>query len=423
MSNWQNRIIKTEFVNPKTIVKNPDNYREHPDLQRQMMDSILDQVGWVQTVIVNVTTGHLIDGHMRVEEAIAHGEDSIPVTFIEISEEEESRILATFDPVGSFAKESSKKFEGLISNITADNTALSDLVAKVAKRNRLEFGVDGVEREKPDKDQKREQEEEDRKKLAEKWGVKLGQTWVIPSKTVDGHNHILVCGDSSEQDVVRKLMGKQRAKLFATDPPYGIDFEQKFNPKSKDWEAVENDFRKGLQLREWFKGVLQTWMPFVAEDSAYYIWSGVFEEGFALYYALLDAGLHVQGQMVWGKNVFSLGQTDYHWQHENCWYAFKKGKNHRWYGGRDQSTLWDIKKVPNNEYIHPMQKPVDLYSIPIRNHTKAGDIVVDPFSGSGTQIVAAEQHGRLCYAVELDPIWVAASLERFTEIGLEPILQ
>lgn len=135
-----------------------------------------------------------------------------------------------------------------------------------------------------------------------------------------------------------------------------------------------------------------------------------------------DAGIHIQSQIMWVKNTLVLGQADYQWSHENCWYGFIKGKKHRWYGGRSQRTVWEIDKVANQSYLHPMQKPIECYSIPMQNHTSEGDICADPFVGSGTQIVAAEQLGRVCYGMELHPPYVAVCLERLSKLGLTPQL-
>src|SRR5690606_18487378 len=124
---------------------------------------------------------------------------------------------------------------------------------------------------------------------------------------------------------------------------------------------------------------------------------------FAALGAIRDAGLHVQSQIIWVKNALVLGQADYQWKHENCWYAFFKGERHKWNGGRAQTTVWEIDKVANNDYVHPMQKPTELFAMPMRNHTQPGDICAEPFAGSGSQIIAAEQEGRRCYAMEFDP--------------------
>jgi DNA modification methylase len=425
MTEWKNRIIGIENVDPKTITMHPSNYRTHPDHQQKMMGGVFEDIGWIQAVIVNKQTGNLIDGHMRVELAIRNNEAEIPVIFIDVDPEEEGKILATFDPITGFAKEEKDKLAEIISSVQSRSDDLNNLIKRVANRNKIDFGPDDLEKqEKETKEEKREREEEERQSLVAQWEVEKGQLWVIPSKSVGGFEHRLMCGDSADRELVTYLMNGKKAALMVTDPPYGCDFDKKYNPKSKDWEKIDNDDKKGDQLKDWFIGILDIWSENMNENSSYYVWSGVFEEGFAIYHAMKEQEIHIQGQIVWAKNAFSLGQTDYHWQHENAWYGFRKGKKikHVWNGGRDQSTLWEVHKVSNQDYLHPNQKPTELYSIPIQNHTRSGEICAEPFCGSGSQIVAAEQYGRLCYAMESDPVWVATTLDRLSRIGLTPKL-
>lgn len=421
MAQFKNRIVGVDNVDPNSIALNDANYRKHLDAQREMMTGTLEEIGWITAVIVNKSTNHLIDGHMRVELAIEKKEPSVPVIYVDLTEEEELKALATFDPIKMFAKEDRKKLQELLERTEFSSVQTKDLIDRIARKNKLDFSAFG-DIEKPTikkkQEDKKEMEEQKRQELVEKWQVKPGMVWVIESAMLPGRRHRLMCGDSLNPDDIKKLLGDGKYPLIATDPPYGVSFEAKYDPRAKDWGAIKNDDKRGIDQRSFIKELLEKWMPYLADDAAYYIWSAAMEEGFANYYAIQDVGLHIQAQITWAKNVFILGQADYHWKHEVCWYAFKKGKNHRWFGGRDQSTLWEVKKLPNSEYSHPMQKPTELYSTAIKNHTKAGEICVDPFCGSGTQIVAAEQHGRICYGMELDPVWVATALERMSKLNL-----
>lgn len=239
--------------------------------------------------------------------------------------------------------------------------------------------------------------------------TKPGDVWQLG-------RHRLMCGDSANPDHVAALMDGQTGQLMATDPPYGVDFAgAKYNPRAKAWDGIEGDKRQGDDLRAWLAGILAIWLPYIDDDSAYYCWAAAMEAPSSIAAAIRDVGLHIQSQIIWVKNALVLGQADYQWRHENCWYAFKKGAQHRWFGGRAQTTVWDIDKVANAEYVHPMQKPTELFAIPMRNHTKAGDICVDPFAGSGSQFVAAEQEGRRCFGMEVDPIHATTILERFEQ--------
>lgn len=237
--------------------------------------------------------------------------------------------------------------------------------------------------------------------------TKPGDLWCLG-------RHRLMVGDSGDPEHIAKLMDGERGRLMATDPPYGVDFSgAKYNPRAKAWDGIEGDKRQGSELRGWLAGVIAVWLPHIDDDSAFYFWSAAMEEGSSAFGAIKDAGLHIQSQIIWVKNALVLGQADYQWRHENCWYAFKKGAHHRWLGGRAQTTVWEISKVANSEYVHPMQKPTELFAIPMRNHTAPGDVFLEPFSGSGSQFIAAEQEGRRCFGMELDPIHASTIVERW----------
>ena len=246
--------------------------------------------------------------------------------------------------------------------------------------------------------------------------TKTGDLWVMG-------DHRLICGDSTDKKAVTKLVGKDKAWLMVTDPPYGVDFEvQKYNPRAKDWDGIKGDKVQGKDLTEFTKTLLNVWFPYMMEQASFYLWSAPMQEGYAVLIALRELGLNVQSQIVWAKNVLVLGQADYHWKHEICWYSFWKGKKHRWLGGRDKTSLWEVKKINNADYLHPMQKPTELYEIPIANHTTDGEIVVEPFAGSGTQFIAAQTLGRRCFGMELDPIYCDVTLQRWADFtGLDPI--
>lgn len=244
--------------------------------------------------------------------------------------------------------------------------------------------------------------------------TKLGDLWLLG-------DHRLLCGDSCDEVAIDLLMDGKKAVLMVTDPPYGVDFtsNQYVGPakmRAKPWPGIAGDCRQGMELKDFMVGFFDVWLKVISEDAAYYLWSAAMAEGFAMLEAVKEAGLHVQSQIVWAKNVLVLGMADYHWRHENCWYAFKKGAKHRWFGGRDKTTLWEVKKVANSDYLHPMQKPVDLYKIPMENHTTTGEICAEPFSGSGTQIIAGEEMGRVVYAMELDPVYCDVAKIRWEQM-------
>ncbi len=127
------------------------------------------------------------------------------------------------------------------------------------------------------------------------------------------------------------------------------------------------------------------------------------------------AGFEIRCQIIWAKQVFAIGRGDYHWQHEPCWYAVRKGKTGHWSGDRKQTTLWEIDKPQKSETGHSTQKPVECMARPMLNNSVPGDSVYEPFSGSGTTIIAGEMHGRRVLAVELNPAYVDVAVRRWQD--------
>jgi DNA modification methylase len=401
-----NRIVNYGTKPADQFQANPLNYRTHPERQRKAVQASLRELGWIGVVVENKRTGNLIDGHERVWQALKHNEP-VPYIEVDLSEEEERLALATFDPITYMAETDTAILDALLREVNTGEEALQELLASMAEDAGLYQDKKDVDAE-PQIDRAAE--------LQAKWGTSLGQLWQLGE-------HRLVCGDCTDAAVVARLMGGEKAVLMSTDPPYGVDFEgAKYNPRAKAWDGIEGDKIQGNDLKAWLENCLRTWFPHVEEDAAFYLWTAAMEEGAAAA-AIRASGLHIQSQIIWNKNTLVLGQADYQWKHENCWYAFWKGKHHRWFGGRAQTTVWDVSKIANSAYVHPMQKPVELYGIAIENHTHPGEICAEPFSGSGTQIIACEQLGRKCRACEISPAYVAVALQRWADAtGQTPVL-
>jgi len=239
---------------------------------------------------------------------------------------------------------------------------------------------------------------------------KTGDLWLLGE-------HRVLCGDSTKAEDVGAVMGGDSAAIVATDPPYGVDFKgAKYNPRAKQWDGIAGDKRQGEELTAWLASVLGVCLDHATDDAVFYVWTAPMQEGAAAAAAMLSVGLHIQSQIVWVKNAFALGQADYHWRHEPCWYAYRKGHKHRWNGGRDKSTVWEVAKVANQSYEHPHQKPVELYARPLLHHTKEREVCLDPFLGSGTTLVAAEQLGRRCYGIEIEPRYVDVTVRRWQKL-------
>jgi len=269
------------------------------------------------------------------------------------------------------------------------------------------------------------------KALIEKWRTARGQLWVIPSITLPDYEHRLMCGDSTQAAEVAYLMNEQRAVLFATDPPYLVDYDGTNHPhkwtepdKNKDWGESYHDWDGAAQGEELYDGFITVALQeAITEDAAWYCWHASRNQ------AMLEAiwekyGAFVHQQIVWVKDRAVLTRSWYMWQHEPCFFGWLKGKKPKRCADDFPPGVWIIPTVrPGEKTLHPTSKPVEVFAIPIRQHTEVGDVCYEPFAGSGSQFVAGEQLGRLVYGMELQPAYVAVALERLSGMGLEPCLE
>jgi DNA modification methylase len=220
--------------------------------------------------------------------------------------------------------------------------------------------------------------------------------------------HRLLCGDATDAGQVQLLMAGEQASLMATDPPYGVELDHSWREGlrqrrgSSRGGGIANDDRA-----DWGEAYL------LSEAPVAYVWHSALH-GHVARAGLLAAGFEPRQQIVWVKAVHVLGRASYQWQHELCWYAVRKGCSARWQGGRKQTTVWEAASPimaagpdPGEDTVtrHPTQKPLCLFERPILNHTRPAEIVYEPFAGSGSCLIAAEQSGRRCFALELDPRW------------------
>jgi DNA modification methylase len=243
----------------------------------------------------------------------------------------------------------------------------------------------------------------------------LGELWSI------GGVHRLVVGDCTDAPTVSLLMGKEKPLLMVTDPPYGVEYDPGWRNEAAEKGLiafaanregnVENDDRVDWTAAwELFKG------------DVVYCWHA--DRHASSVQATLEAsGFEIRSQIIWAKPRFVISRGHYHWQHEPCWYAVRKGSTASWTGDRSQTTLWEIGMRDDTEQSdHGTQKPLGCMQRPIQNHGKEGDIVYDPFLGSGTTLIAAHRTGRRCYGMEISPRYADVCLRRAEAEGLECVL-
>jgi DNA modification methylase len=413
---WRSRIVRTGEEAPDQLLAHPDQWKVHPQAQQEALAGILGEVGWVQHVIVSERSGYLIDGHARVGLAISRREPTVPVVYVDLSPEEERLVLATIDPVGALAVPDKDQLDALLRDVSTGDAAIQALLADLAKDVGLDLEAPTGEAPEPQLDRAEE--------LRAQWGTERGQLWLVPSQTVPGEVHRLLCGDSTDAGDVAGLMAGKRAVLMATDPPYLVNYQggnhpqswhNKASVKDKHWD----DYREG-EGPEFFEQFLRVALEHaLVPNAAIYQWHAHRRQ------ALVEAAWHAAGllvhqQIIWVKARAVLTHSHFMWQHEPCFYGWPEGHPPARKPPPNATTVWQIDQQGESDGIHPTQKPLATVSPCIEYHTERGEVCYEPFSGSGTCLVAAEQLGRLCYAVELAPEFVAVALQRLADMGLAP---
>ena len=417
---WENRIVGYGEEAPDQLMANPRNARIHPKFQQDALKGVLDEVGWVQNVIVNRASGAIVDGHLRVTLAMRHDQPLVPVTYVDLTDAQEAEILATLDPITALAVYDKEQLDALLHEGQSGEAGVQAMLAELAK----DSGLYQEPKEAPEPQVDRAEE------LRAKWDTARGQLWEIPSLSVSGRCHRLLCGDSTSAEDVTRLMNGERARLFATDPPYlvgytGTNHPHKWNEpdSNKDWSDSYHDWDDASQGEELYDGFVATAVQHaVTEDAAWYCWHASRNQ------AMLERvweryGAFVHQQIIWVKDRPILTRSWYMWQHEPCFFGWVKGQKPPRTSEDYPASVWTFPTVPAGERTdHPTSKPVELFAIPMAQHTRLGEVCYEPFSGSGSQQVAGEQNGRLVYGLELQPQFVAVILERLAGMGLEPRL-
>jgi DNA modification methylase len=220
-------------------------------------------------------------------------------------------------------------------------------------------------------------------------------------------NHRLMCGSATVLDDVQYLLSDTKADLIFTDPPYNVDY----TGKTKDALKIQNDVFESNNFQDFLYEAFTNMYVSSKAGASYYICHSD-SEGLNFRNALNRAGYLVKQCIIWNKNSIVMGRQDYHWKHEPILYGWKEGASHMWYGDRKQSTVWDIDR-PTKSTEHPTMKPIHLIERALNNSSKAGDIVLDLFAGSGSTIIACEKLQRVCYAMEIDPHYCDVIRKRY----------
>ena len=399
------------------------NARTHDSSQVAQIAGSIQEFGFCNPVLIDASNG-IIAGHGRVMAAQLLKLESVPCLRLSHLTDAQKRAYVLADNRIAL---SSGWDEEMLAN------ELSDLHADEFDMALLGFDVEelegllGMQSVTEESDVDAEPRIDEAEELQGLWETKLGQVWRCGI-------HRLMCGSSTEAADVGRLLNGASPQIMVTDPPYGV----KYDPSWRNEAGVSNSKRTGVVLNDDIADWTPAWRLF--GGAVAYVWHGGLHSA-TVQKSLIDAGFAARAQIIWVKPRLVLSRGHYHWQHEPCWVADKpeqleeKDCEEAWYsvrknstagfvGGRKQTTVWEIGFKDEAKTVHGTQKPVECMARPIRNHSLSKDGVYEPFSGSGSTLIACEQLQRPCFAMELNPQYVAVALQRFKDATeKDPVLE
>jgi DNA modification methylase len=389
--------IKVETRNCVDLIPFARNSRTHSDAQIAQIAASIKEFGWTNPILIGDDNG-IIAGHGRLLAARKLGMDELPVIVMADLSDAQKRALVIAD--NKLALNAGWDMDML-------GSELQGLVDEGFDMSLLGFGDDELAAMLAEKTDGLTDPDDIPEVPADPVTV-LGDVWVLGK-------HRIVCGDSTDADCVKKCLNGVTPHLMVTDPPYGIEYDASWRGEAKRGDG------SGLSLGVHAVGKVlnddradwsEAWALFPGD--VVYVWhAGLFAATVAD--SLVSTGFKLRSQVIWAKQQFAIGRGDYHWQHEPCWYAVREGATGKYDGGRKQSTLWQIDKPQKSETGHSTQKPVECMKRPIENNSSAGQAVYEPFSGSGTTIIAGEMTGRSIHAIELSPAYVDVAVKRWQD--------
>lgn len=374
---------------------NPADYNPRKDLQPgdseyEKLKRSLAEFGYVEPVIWNKTTGHIVGGHQRLKVLADLGFESVDCVVVELDETREKALNIALNKISGEWDES--KLALLIADLDAADFDAEltgfdedEIQAMIGSLDEAEAHDDGFDLDTA---------------LEQAAFVEPGDVWTVG-------RHRLMCADATQSENLEALMGGKSANLLLTDPPYNVDFT------SASGLSIKNDKMDADSFYEFLLDSFTAAAAVMAPGASAYVFHAD-TEGLAFRRAFIDAGFKLSGCCIWVKDSLVLGRSPYQWQHEPCLFGWKSGGKHAWYADRKQTTVWQFAK-PKRSKNHPTSKPVDLMAYPMGNSTQPNAIVFDPFAGSGSTLIAAEQTDRVAYCMELDPKYASVILRRYVE--------
>ena len=372
-------VLKPAEYNPRKKLKKGD--KEY----KKILDSI-EEFGFADPLVVNADMT-IIGGHQRLTVAQDLGYTEVPCAVVDIDKTREKALNIALNKItGQW-----------------DDHLLAELLEDIANSGDFDIGKTGFDppeigelfNKLHDKNVKEDNFDID-SELKQPVFSRPGDLWLIGK-------HRVICGDSTGEEVYTRLMDGQKANLVLTDPPYGVDVEETAG-------KIQNDNLPDAEFYDFLLSAFRCMQANLADDGSIYVWHAD-TKGLIFRKAYEDAGFYLSGCCIWKKNALVLGRSPYQWIHEPCLFGWKKGGKHQWYADRKQVTVWEYDK-PKSSPDHPTTKPVTLMAYPMKNSTMTNGIVLDPFLGSGSTLIACMETDRVCRGIELDPKFVDCIVKR-----------
>jgi site-specific DNA-methyltransferase (adenine-specific) len=384
----RDRIRELRRVSASELRPNPKNWQTHPQAQADALKGVLAEIGIADAVLAReLDDGSLmlLDGHLRVE---TMGDQILPVLVLDVNEAEGDKVLATLDPLAAMAESDAAKLDAILREVDTGSPELQQMLSDLAEEAGLY------------QDEAKEIVEDEIPEPPVDPITKPGDLWILGE-------HRLLCGDSTKAEDVERLMAGAKADLMLTDPPYNVAYEG----GSKKRTAIQNDSMDADSFRSFLSSCFRCAFDSMQPGAAFYIWHAD-TEGYNFRGAVIDCGQQVRQCLVWAKDNSMFSRQDYHWKHEPCLYGWKEGAAHSWHSDRKQTTVLEFAR-PSRSDEHPTMKPVALFAYLAGNSSGKGQLVYDPFLGSGTTLIAAEQLGRKCYGMEISPAYCDVIVKRW----------
>jgi len=384
-----NTTERFEKVSIDKLIPYARNARTHSKEQIKQLRASLREFGFVNPCIIDKDY-NIIAGHGRVMAAKEEGISEIPCVFAEhLTDAQKRAYILADNRLALNAGWDDEMLTVELSDLQANAFDLSLLGFSDAEMNKLMGGMDNAKDD--DFDVSAE--------LQKPTLSKPGDLWLLG-------NHRLVCGDSTKPETYALLMEGKAANLVVTDPPYNVNYEGSAG-------KIKNDHMAGDAFYQFLLDAFTQMEKVMAQDASIYVFHAD-TEGLNFRKAFTEAGFYLSGTCIWKKQSLVLGRSPYQWQHEPVLFGWKKSGKHAWFSDRKQSTIWEFDK-PRKNGDHPTMKPIPLLAYPIVNSSMTGCIVLDPFGGSGSTLIACEQTGRVCRMAELDEKFCDVIVRRFIQ--------